>query len=314
MEISYVQPLNQGYAGMKSILLRPFDLGKWFALGFSAWLANLINGWGGGGGSNWRAAFDKDDLREVVTGTTDRVESFFDHGVEIALLGAGLFVVLGIVVLFLWLSSRGHFVYLDNLVHNRSRVTEPWERLGGLADSLFRWRLVFTFVLLLGFGTLAAAAGLLSVALGTGGWSRAVSVLGYLTLGSTAFIAMIGVAYVHFFLIHYVVPLMYKHGENATAAWRRFLRQFSDEPWPFVLVGLFYLAIMLLVGVVIAAFGLATCCVGFILLGLPYLGAVVLLPVTTTLRLFDLNWLAQFGADFDARETNALPVEAPPPA
>lgn len=311
MAIRYLQPLGQGFEGMKGILLRPFEAGKWFTLGFSAWLANLINGWGGGG-TNWRTAFDKEDLQDIVTGTTDRILALFAHSVETVLLVAGLFVVLGIVVLVLWLSSRGHFVYLDNLIHNRSRVVEPWERLGPLADSLFRWRLVFTLVILLGGVIVAATAGLITIAVGDGGWSRGFSLLGYWTLGSATLIAAIGIAYVHFFLIHFVVPLMYKHGESATAAWQRFLRRFSAEPWPFVLVGLFYLATMLLVGLTIAAFGLATCCVGFILLGLPYLGAVLLLPVTTALRLFDLNWLAQFGPDFDARETVAVPVQTPP--
>ena len=45
--------------------------------------------------------------------------------------------------------------------------------------------------------------------------------------------------------------------------------------------------------------GLATCCVGLILLDLPYVGALLLLPVTVTLRYFDLEFLAQFGPDFD---------------
>ena len=286
--------------------MRPVDLGKWFALGFPAWLANLINGWGGGGsGASWRGNLDSDELQGVVTGTTDRVEDLLSNSIEFAFVGVALFVALGLVVLFLWLSSRGQFVYLDNVVHNRSRVTEPWNRLAGLADSLFRWRLLFAVAIFLTFGMLAATAALLAITLGFDGWGRGFSILGYMVLGSVTLMATIVVAYVQFFLSHFVVPLMYKHDENATAAWQRFLGQLTAQPWPFVLVGLFFLLITLIVGAVITVLGLATCCVAFIVLGMPYLGAVLLLPVTTTLRLFDLQWLAQFGPDFDALATTS---------
>jgi len=306
MDIRYWDPLGRGLEGMKEILMRPVDLGKWFALGFTAWLANLINGWGGGGsGASWRGNLDSDELQGVVTGTTDRVEDLLSSSIEFAFVGVALFVALGLVVLFLWLSSRGQFVYLDNVVHNRSRVTEPWNRLAGLADSLFRWRLLFAVAIFLAFGMLAATAALLAITLGFDGWGRGFSILGYMILGSVTLMATIVVAYVQFFLSHFVVPLMYKHDESATAAWQRFLGQLTAQPWPFVLVGLFFLLITLIVGAVITVLGLATCCVGFIVLGMPYLGAVLLLPVTTTLRLFDLQWLAQFGPDFDALATTS---------
>ena len=83
MDIHYWDPLGRGLEGMKEILVRPFDLGKWFTLGFTAWLANLINGWGGGGsGANWRGYLDSDELHDVVTGTTNRVEDLLSHGIE----------------------------------------------------------------------------------------------------------------------------------------------------------------------------------------------------------------------------------------
>jgi hypothetical protein len=117
-------------------------------------------------------------------------------------------------------------------------------------------------------------------------------------------------AYIHFLLIHFVVPLMYKYNENATPAWRRLIRRLEREPWPFVLVGLFFLLMYVVVGAVITALGLVTCCAGFVLLGLPYLGAVLLLPVTTTWRLFDLAWLEQFGPEFAVAPTEAPPVDS----
>jgi hypothetical protein len=64
--VSITAAFSEAWERMTSILFRPFDLGKWLALGFTAWLASLIgNGGGGGGGSSWNmdgASNAPDDL------------------------------------------------------------------------------------------------------------------------------------------------------------------------------------------------------------------------------------------------------------
>ncbi len=60
MNISYFDPLSKGWRRMKEILFNPFDMTKWFMLGFTAFLAGLLDGPGGGNGGN---KFDKFDNR-----------------------------------------------------------------------------------------------------------------------------------------------------------------------------------------------------------------------------------------------------------
>jgi hypothetical protein len=48
-EISVTDPISPALERVKQILFRPFDLGKWFTIGFCAWLAMLGEGGGGGG-------------------------------------------------------------------------------------------------------------------------------------------------------------------------------------------------------------------------------------------------------------------------
>ena len=45
MQISFTNPYNRAWLRMKSALFGPLDLGKWFALGFTAWLAQLDPDW-----------------------------------------------------------------------------------------------------------------------------------------------------------------------------------------------------------------------------------------------------------------------------
>ena len=48
LEISVTAPVSAALERVKQVLFRPFDLGKWFVIGFCAWLA-LLGQQGGGG-------------------------------------------------------------------------------------------------------------------------------------------------------------------------------------------------------------------------------------------------------------------------
>ena len=69
--IEYIQPTASAFERMSTILFRPFDVAKWFILGFTAWLASFLDGdggmsfnysydsSGGGGAGNWEEMVDK---------------------------------------------------------------------------------------------------------------------------------------------------------------------------------------------------------------------------------------------------------------
>jgi hypothetical protein len=61
--------------------------------------------------------------------------------------------------------------------------------------------------------------------------------------------------------------------------------------------------------------GFSTCCIGFILFGLPYVSSLVTLPVLVTFRGLGPEFLAQFEPELSVfgAET-AAPAPAPPPA
>src|SRR5689334_18151282 len=109
--ISVTEPMSPALERVKQILFRPFDLGKWFVIGFCAWLAYLgeqggFNGNFGnhsGGGQNGDIHQQFDHARQV----------FLENLYWIVPLGIGLFVLmLAFWVLMIWLSSRGKFMFL----------------------------------------------------------------------------------------------------------------------------------------------------------------------------------------------------------
>ena len=56
-KIEVFAPFSAAIDLTKLILFQPFDLGKWFTIGFAAFLANL----GGGNGFSYRKGFGKGD-------------------------------------------------------------------------------------------------------------------------------------------------------------------------------------------------------------------------------------------------------------
>jgi hypothetical protein len=117
--------------------------------------------------------------------------------------------------------------------------------------------------------------------------------LGFLLL---AFIII--TAYISLFLSDFIVPIMYKQGTRSMPAWGVFISLFSQNAVYFILYGLliFVLSFLVFFGVIIL--GLFTCCLGFILLVIPYISSVVLLPISYTFRAFSVQFLEQFGVEF----------------
>lgn len=112
---------------MKKALFQPFDLGKWFTIGFTAFLAGLMDGGGGGGGnsSRYSSRYKSEDLFDFFNFPNVASEWLANHPVLATLIfiGVGLLVVL--LIVFLWLSSRGKFMFLHNVVHNKAEVVAP---------------------------------------------------------------------------------------------------------------------------------------------------------------------------------------------
>jgi len=200
-------------------------------------------------------------------------------------------------VLVLWVRSRGHFIFLDNVVHERAGIVEPWRRFARRGNALF----LFSLVSLLLWGglfvdiLLPALPGLLAAA-SDGRWRELL----FLALGEWLVLTPLALVMSYFFLFlsSFVVPLMYRDDIGPLAAWGRFLGLFVRRPLYFLAYGLMFLVLSLMVFVAVMAVGFGTCCIGFLLLGTPYIGSVVTLPVDVLFRGFAVDFLAQFGPEY----------------
>ena len=305
MSISYIAPLDRAWARTRRILLDRFTPGNWLVIGFSAFLAGLVTDWAGRGlspsrGVRLSTALDRTILMPQDLLAHSAFNRLWFHGLPF------LLPALLVTLVLLWISSRGKFVFLDNLARERAAIVAPWHHYGRLGNSLFLWRLGYGLALLLLCGVVFAPTMLFNE--GVRYWDG-FGVFGLLAaIGSLAFGLLIGIvaAYVALFLEGFVVPLMYQRGITATAAWRLVGDLLRRHPAEFLLVGLLVLAAWLLVAACLFVVNLATCCLLFLLLSVPYVNALVLLPLSSVFRLYTVEFLEQFGEEY-----RILPAEDP---
>jgi len=206
----------------------------------------------------------------------------------------------------LWVSSRAKLVFLDNVVHERAAIVEPWKRLGRLGDSLFWWRLGFIAVMLAVVLVVVALVILPVASSSLGDTLRGLSIaavaLGVVSIAAIAVVALLTLL----LLESFVVPIMYLFDLKTTAAWRSLLPWLRRYLGWFIVYALVILVAAVAFQVVVLVLCLFTCCIVL----LPYVGTVILLPVWVLYRAFSVEFLAQFHPDFDLFKAATV---APPP-
>jgi hypothetical protein len=295
MEIEFFEPLSRAVKRTRQALFMPFDLNKWLVIGFNAFLAGLADWNHGSGGTRGR---DRLSFGEFLDFPRRAWAWLTSHPGWFLAIGFIAVFVLILGAVLLWLSSRGTFMFLDNVVWNKAEVGAPWRQYARAGDSLFLWRLVFSVVALAIF----AAFGVAFFATGASIYGRTrFSPLPVLWIAVTAVVFLlltIVAGYISLFLKDFVAPLMYKNGVMATRGWSLFLALFDRHPLAFIGYGLFVFVLIIAFVMVVIVAGLVTCCIGWLLLVIPYIGTVVTLPFWYALRAFSLEFLAQFGPEY----------------
>ncbi|HEX8525219.1 MAG TPA: hypothetical protein VF669_23410 [Tepidisphaeraceae bacterium] len=315
MSISATNPVGRAIDRAKHMTFQPFDLKKWFIIGFCAFLADL-------GTNSGRFNFNvpgparapappgvptpapaPPDPREVFESVRTWVIA---HPSESILAGAAAFLIIVTMALLLtWLSSRGHFMFIHNIATNVAAVVEPWNRFRDLAWSLFLFRLV---LLLIGFAafllaaTVAATLAWPDIRAGTLSQTAGVGIfVGFLIL-----LPIVAALFlIQWGLITFVVPIMYATNQSASRALQEFRQRIIPGNRGAILLVMllqFVFAIAIAIGQMII--GCVTCCIGL----LPYLSSVASLPLLIFYRAYPIYFLQQFDPRY------RIIQEPPPPA
>jgi len=296
--IEIFKPFGEAIELMKKILFQPFDLKKWFVIGFAAWLANLGSG---GGGFNYQ--FDRHEEAQKINDAISQIPH------PILVLGISLLIlsILALIVVFAWLRARGRFMFIDCIVKNRGAIAEPWREFRKEGNGYFFFWLLIAFVVLL----FAALVSLPLIIIGIKDHSYYLhqdSLNLFVVLAIAAWVFAILVVIIAWALIaSFMVPVMYRRRCRAYEAFRAAVSLIATHPGEIVLYCLFLVVLVIATGLISCLAICATCCIAAI----PYIGTVILLPLFVLLQAFSLSFLRQFGPDYDVW-TSSMPRESLP--
>jgi hypothetical protein len=300
------------------MLFKPFDLRRWFVIGFCAWLAYLGSGGGGpGGGPRYNVPRkppeqQKAQIEEGINTAKEFVLDNLHWIIPVAVIVAVL--IIGIALVIAWLNSRGKFMFLHCVSGNRAEIKVPWHKFGKHGNSLFLFRVVLGIISFVIVGLPFLGIVLLIVMTAIGNVPNVVSIPGIVIFGLFIFVIIFALSIVLFLvrklMFDFVVPIMFLRTASCVAGWREFLTILSANKLRFALYLLFQIVIAIAIGAIIGigfCIGCCLCCASCLLL-IPYIGTVILLPLLVFKRAYSLYYLQQFGPDFDVfgPETNTI--------
>jgi len=307
-KIEILKPFGEAFELTKKILFQPFDLKKWFVMGFAAFLSGHFSA------SGFNFPFGgfppRSGNQNLASPTWDQWEQW-KPWLPIAI---AMFVVLmmALIVVFTWLRARGNFIFTDCIVRNRAAIVAPWREYRREGNSYFLFLLSVTFGAMAVFGL---AALILVIPLGVFGQGMSNHVMVPLFIVLLVLLGILWICFAFFFGVtsYFMVPVMYIRRCRALEAFPQVARLVLDNGGYFVLFCLFSICLFLGVGMIGGIAACATCCLAL----LPYIGTVILLPVFVFLRTFGLCFIRQFGPDYDVwtviPQPPSIPPSAPPP-
>ena len=314
-EISVVEPISPALEHVKKMLFKPFDLGKWFDIGFCAWLAGLGESGGGGGGNfgnifnNKNSGPSHESFREFY----DKAHDWTIYNLYwiIPVAAAAILLLMALCLVILWLNSRGKFMFLHCVALDKAEVAKPWQKFAREGNSLFWFRAALGFAGMILTLPLLAIIAVLIIQMCLRGEPDAAGIITSVGLFLIFFLAAIVFAIIQKFTVDFVVPVMFLRGKKCPAAWKEFFGLLSANPGQFTLYILFQIVLGMAISVIVLFAILLTCCIAGCLMAIPYVGTVLLLPVLIFKRSYSLYFLKQFGMEYDVFP--AAPPASPAP-
>jgi hypothetical protein len=299
MSIHYLRPLSRGISRTKQALFNPIDVKKWFIVGFAAFLTSLAD-------VNLSGSVPNADIRKRLSINLEDVFSFpqkawewlGNHPGWAMLILFALFFFFVLTIVITWLSARGKFIFLDNVVHDQARIVAPWYEYRKEGNSFFWWNLLWIFISsAITIGYVLFCFVYLHAIYENSGSSQALILPAILAgLGLVA-ISIISV-FLFVLLRDFVVQIMYRDRITGWGAIQRFLPLFFSRFLYFVGYAIFRFVVSVLIVIGIIICGCCTCCIGFLILAIPYINAVILLPISYAMRAFAVEFFEQFGPEF----------------
>lgn len=240
--VKYGEIISSAIEWTKTVLFRPFNLKKWLILTFVALLAGALNfscnfNLPSGSSSKEKKAqlsnksqvTQSQDAQSAVNPTTPRKPLNKTFIIII------VFLIIVFVIVSLWLGARFHFIFLDNVVTNNAAVKIPFRQYWEIGNSLFKFQLIMTVILL---SALAALFFIFVAPLINSGFGadKIMPIIMRIGPGLILFFLLIMVfSIVGLAVNDFIIVIMFKEKIKFSAAFKNFMALFSAYKSEFIL-------------------------------------------------------------------------------
>lgn len=316
------ESMGPAWETMKRVLFRPFNIGTWFSFGFIFFLQSCVEGGGangfniprgnggsGGFGHGSNSGDTGNDLAGIARDVAGSVHLPFAHALSggsgsgidpsviVIIVAIACLIAIPMVILMLWLGTRGQMMAIRSVAIGQANVSEQWNATRDAGGKLFKFHLAMTGIGLVMFVPLGGAAAVVALPAIRGG-EKLESILPLLIgIGVIAVLLMFPLLLVNAMARNFVAPIMLKHGLGAREGWKRFWAVGRSQVGGIVVFYLLRLLVSLGAGIVGIVAGFLTCCLGF----LPVLHQTLMAPYYVFERAWTLEVLASMSPDFDVR-------------
>ncbi len=340
--------INNAFERTKYLLWERRSRTRWRNFALLSWLCGYSGGGGGGGGGDFSSLFkgtgDKRDtsmrllLGCSLASALGAGASEFD---EIKpYIGLILVLCLGIFALsmfVLYASNFARVILVENIVHDRDAIAEPWSRLSGMGWSVLWWGVGYFFVSAVILGLLVVAPG---VGIAVMGEHDPGMYLLYLPFFLWLFAVLLPLGFIQGYFQEIVIPLMYRQKCSSTEAWAIFKPLFNAQKGKWIVYMLLHFFLVMAASIVASMIMLMVLLMVGLVLGLPTLamfavsstagivtavvtgtlfviacfvfGCLLTMPVTVLGRSFSMYILQQVAPEYGFLPLGGRPLSVDP--
>lgn len=315
---SFMTAMQQAWDRTIQLLFRNTSMARWLGMAFCVWISiiglqepNLI-----AEGLLRQIQPDPVTLKsraeacttpdQIIALYSDLLTQMTDKARELltpTMIQTALIVWIVLFVLTGWLRARGAFMLMHRWQHPDASVAQSWASGCGLGRSLFLFRLVFSVAMTLITGVLLGVI-----------YQRVFEPLQHGTplegaLANHAFLLVLGLSLVLtlwtsvvLLVNHFVVPIMYWRRVGVLDAWRVVLDLCNERPGALTIYFTLYIILLHVLLAALTVVACCTCCCLCYLSILPFLNAILLLPIALFLRGLSVNFLRQWRPDLESEK------------
>jgi hypothetical protein len=322
--IDIFRAFHLAWQRMTVILFQPLDGGKWFILGFNAFLVMMAEG---DIQFNQPISFTAQkqppwmgqSLPAVIHGSKEWLESLRALAEGPSILWYAFIAIAYLIgwLVLSWVGSRGQFLFLDNIVRNRAAIAEPWHRYAREGNLWFLFNLLLSF-----FTTILMVLSVGLFLLVSWAWisqerSPQGAELAALAFFMCAFaLFWIVAGSVLFILRSFAIPLLFKQTYGLGSALGAVIHLIFSQPLGVLVFLLASVALGFAGALITFMIGCLICCFIFWLGFIPIIGSLLmtavlaqlLLPLLVFYRCFQIDCLSQFGPAYDIWSVDVPPA------